>query len=104
MGSDHLGAGLEYVRSKEVGCADHWLTIDLEVTDVPGSSRCTEGTTLVTELVYVAVGVSKSGAEPGRGVATAANSLGCGDKDAEMVVKRPGPSGNDRRRWRNRVK
>lgn len=35
VGSDHLGAGFEYVRSKDNGCVYHAGTIDDERTVVP---------------------------------------------------------------------
>lgn len=57
VGSDHFGAGFEYVRSWDLGCAYHEGAIDVEVTVVPEPRRCIEGTTFVTESVYVAVGV-----------------------------------------------
>lgn len=80
VGSDHVLAGLEYVRSKDTGCANHSRVIDEEVTNVPCDSSQIEGTTFVTESLYVAVGVHKvvvdSKVKGHDKVATTANTLG----------------------------
>lgn len=51
---------MEYSHSKDSGRVEHELTIDDEVSDVPKSPRKSEGTTFVSESLYVAVHVPKS--------------------------------------------
>lgn len=63
---------------------------------MPKDSREIEGTTFVTESLYVAVGVHKvvvdSKVKGHEYLATTTNTLGCGDKDTNIVGKRPGHS------------
>ncbi len=88
-GSDHLLRGLEYVPPYDSGRAKHDAAIDDEITNVPPESLRTEGTTFVTESLYVAVHGTKSVKLTGKGLAST-NSLGRGDKDTDHTTEKHG--------------
>lgn len=65
---------------------DHASTIDVEVSVVPISRREMEGTTFVSEFVYVSVYAVKTVFVSLFEYSTATNTRGCGDKDTPIAV------------------
>lgn len=83
-----------------MGRVSHAFAIDEEVANVPEHSLRIEGTTFVTESVYVAVYRTKTVLITDKDKTTAANSLGRGDKDAVVTVRHRGEDSYDRHQTR----
>lgn len=71
----------------DIGRAEYYLIIDVEVMVVFFLLCCIEGIILVIEFVHALAGAQKLGREFGLDVVIFVNFFGCGDKDVEMVLK-----------------